>query len=177
MVFKRGTARTPLQKLRELIWPKAGFRRAVLYTWHRLTRLADSPHAIALGFAIGVYMSFSPFLGLHLVLSGVAAWALRGHILASLIGNFLGNPITYPFMWALVYQCGSALLGRDAGSQAESLDFSLATIFSGAWDIFLPMLIGSIPVGLAAALMFYFPVKAGVARYQALRRARFGAAP
>ena len=55
---------------------------------------------VALGFAIGVFMSFSPFLGFHLVLSGLFAWLLRVNIAASMLGNFLGNPVTYPLMWA-----------------------------------------------------------------------------
>lgn len=175
MVFKRATKRTLLQNMREMVWPTAGFRRAALYNWHRLSRLQDSPHAIALGFAIGVFMSFSPFLGFHLVLSGAAAWLLRGHIMASIIGNFLGNPFTYPFMWALVYQCGNALLGRGAVTMAGSPDFPAPEIFSGAWELFLPMLAGSIPVGVGMGLLFYFPVKSGVARYQAARRTRFEA--
>ncbi len=174
MLFKRANAPTALQKLREMIWPSAGFRRAALYTWHRLSRLQDSPHSIALGFAIGVFMSFSPFLGFHLLLSGVAAWILRAHIVASMIGNFLGNPITYPFMWAAVYQCGALLLGQQAAGGAANLNSSLSQGFAEAWEIFLPMLAGSIPIGVGAALLFYFPVKSGVARYQAARRARFG---
>ena len=174
MVFKRGVARTPLQKTREMVWPSSGFRRSLIYTWRRLTRLQATPHAIALGFAIGVFMSFSPFLGLHLVLSGVTAWMLRGHIAASLIGNFLGNPISYPFMWAVVYQCGTLMLGQSGDIAITTPAFSMSDIASGAWEIFLPMLAGSIPVGLGMALLFYFPIKAGVTRYQASRRARFG---
>lgn len=164
--------RTPLQKARELFWPKSGYTRACLYLWRRLTRLDASPHTVALGFAIGVYMSFSPFLGFHLALSGLIAWLLGANVVASLMGNFLGNPITYPFMWAAIYKAGALLMGSpiDSGVQPSG-GFSFD--MTGAWDLFMPMLIGSVPVGILAALLFYFPVRTGVRRYQAARRARF----
>lgn len=171
-VFKRREDRTLLQKGRELVWPASGYRRAARYLWRRLTRMQASPHAVALGFAIGVYMSFSPFLGFHLALSGAAAWLLGGNIAASLMGNFLGNPLTYPFMWAAIYQTGEFFVGTGSAGGAPpsgGVSFDMA----GAWDVFVPMLIGSVPVGLVAALLFYFPIRSGVGRYQVVRRARF----
>ena len=170
-VFKRRTERTLFQKTRELIWPTSGYRRTMMYLWHRLVRLDASPHTVALGFAVGVFMSFSPFLGFHLALSGLVAWALRVNIAASMLGNFLGNPVTYPLMWAAVYQTGAAMLGE---SSAAAIDLTLLRFDAASfWDLFMPFLVGSIPVGILAGLVFYFPVKNGVAQYQTARRARF----
>ncbi|MCK9993862.1 MAG: uncharacterized protein Dbin4_02382 [Alphaproteobacteria bacterium] len=171
-MFKRRTKRSPLQKARELVWPSSGYRRASLYLWRRLMRLNAPPHRVALGFAIGVFISFSPFLGLHLALSGLFAWLLRVNVAASLLGNFLGNPVTYPFMWACVYQTGILMLGEshtEGGTELALLSFNATTI----QELFLPFLIGSIPVGILAGLAFYFPVKKGVENFQAARRARF----
>ena len=167
-MFKRRIQRTPLQKARELVWPASGYRRAFLYYWRRLIRLKSPPHNVALGFAIGVFMSFSPFLGFHLVLSGLFAWMFRVNIAASLLGNFLGNPVTYPFMWAGVYQAGLMILGGEAADSGH-LVFDTGMIRT----LFLPFLAGSIPVGILAGLIFYFPVKSSVARFQALRHQRF----
>lgn len=171
-MFKRRVKRTLLQKARELVWPQSGYSRAMLYLWRRLTRLQATPHAVALGFAIGVYMSFSPFLGFHLALSGMVAWMLGANVVASLMGNFLGNPVTYPFMWAVIYQAGDFMLGSSSGGVAHS-PVGLSFDLTGAWDLFMPMLIGSVPIGIIAALAFYFPVRTGVGRFQAARRARF----
>ena len=135
-------------------------------------RLNASPHTVAFGFAIGIFMSFSPFLGFHLGLSGLIAWLLRANIAASMLGNFLGNPITYPFMWAAVYQVGGLMLGNTPTLNAidlAALNFDAASF----WDIFMPFLVGSIPVGIVVGMIFYFPVRNGVARFQAGRRARF----
>lgn len=135
-------------------------------------RLNASPHTVAFGFAIGIFMSFSPFLGFHLGLSGLFAWLLRANIAASMLGNFLGNPITYPFMWAAVYQVGALMLGNTPTLNAIDsavLNFEVTSF----WDVFMPFLAGSIPVGIVAGLIFYFPVRNGVGRFQAARRARF----
>lgn len=143
----------------------------MMYLWHRLVRLDASPHTVALGFAVGVFMSFSPFLGFHLVLSGLFAWLLRVNIAASMLGNFLGNPVTYPLMWAAVYQTGAAMLGE---SPAAAIDLTLLRFDAASfWGLFMPFLVGSVPVGILAGLVFYFPVKNGVAQYQTARRARF----
>ncbi len=171
-MFKRRIERTALEKMRELVWPSSGYRRAAAYLWRRLVRLNASPHTVALGFAIGVYMSFSPFLGFHLALSGLVAWLLRANIAAAMLGNFLGNPVTYPLMWAAVYQTGAIMMGNASVTEAvdlASLSFDAASLR----ELFAPFLLGSIPAGILAGLIFYFPVKNGVARFQALRRARF----
>ena len=171
-MFKRRNERSWQQKLREMVWPASGYRRALRYLWLRLLRLNASPHTIALGFAIGVFMSFSPFLGFHLAFSGLFAWLLRGNIAASMLGNFLGNPISYPFMWAMVYQTGNAVMGKAPSAamiDLTSLKFDAADF----WNIFIPCFIGSIPVGILAGLLFYFPVKKSVMRFQAARRNRF----
>lgn len=171
-MFKRRIQRTFVQKARELVLPASGYRRALLYLWYRLVRLNASPHTVALGFAVGVYMSFSPFLGFHLALSGLFAWLLRVNIAASMLGNFLGNPVTYPLMWAAVYETGAVVLGKASGMQG--VDLSLLKFDAASfWELFLPFLVGSIPIGVLAGLVFYFPVKSGVAHFQAVRRARF----
>ncbi|MEQ1888500.1 MAG: DUF2062 domain-containing protein [Alphaproteobacteria bacterium] len=172
IVFKRRTERSILQKAREFVLPASGYRRAMQYLWRRLLRLNASPHTVAFGFSIGVYVSFSPFVGFHLALSGLFAWLFRANIAASMLGNFLGNPLSYPFMWAAAYQTGALMLGKSAAGQTIDLT-SLSFDGASFWDLFVPFFAGSIPVGVIAGLVFYFPVRNGVARFQEARRMRF----
>lgn len=178
MVFKRRNKLTRTQRLREYFWPKSGYRRTGVYLWHRLSRLQASPHAIAVGFACGTFISFTPFIGLHLLLAGLIAWAFRGHILSALIGTAVGNPLTFPFIWAWIYEAGNILLGRGHGAapiDTSEVSETLLAGFQQAWEIFWPMLVGGVPTGVTVALLCYFPLKFGVERYQELRRARFAA--
>lgn len=179
-------------RVRNLIWPKMGLSRAWRYVVHRMARLKASPHAIALGFAAGAFASFTPFVGLHFILAGLIAFALRSSILASAIGTVVGNPLTFPFIWLSTYNVGAALLGREAKGEvlldlpavpesavsAGMMEFA-EKLFQRIEPVFLPMLIGGTLLGLACAAACYFIVRLSVERFKQRRnsvRVR-GAAP
>ena len=200
-MFRR---RTPLglgAKLRALVWPRMGLARVLRYHRHRVVRMPGTARAIAGGFAWGAAMSFTPFVGLHFVLAGLAAWLTRCGIVASAVGTAVGNPWTFPFIWALVYNVGVRILGMDTEG-APALD-TLAALFVQLWrevgtwvmavvgltarreagvdgavfaealeTIFWPMLVGSVPVGIVVWFVFYLPLKRAVEGYQH-RRARY----
>ncbi len=98
-MFKRRVPRTFLQNTRELLWPSMGWIRAAKYNKHRLVRLSDTVHKIALGLALGVAISFSPLVGTHFIQVSILAYFFRANILAALMGTFAGNPLTFPFIW------------------------------------------------------------------------------
>jgi uncharacterized protein (DUF2062 family) len=66
------------------------------------------PRGIALGFAARAFVSFTPFIGVHFILAGLLAFALRASILASAIGTVVGNPVSFPFIWLAAYNLGGS---------------------------------------------------------------------
>ncbi|HUD52651.1 DUF2062 domain-containing protein [Parvibaculum sp.] len=170
-MFRRRVELHPLQKLREALWPRIGWKRATQYVWRRVWRLSGTPHTIAVGVAAGAFISFTPFLGFHIVFAIVIAWVLRGNLLAAAFGTLVGNPLSYPPIWFATYDLGSRLLGM---SGRHHVNLSEVLMSHKAFDMVLPVLVpmalGSIPLGLAAALVTYFIVKTGVAAYQLRRR-------
>jgi uncharacterized protein len=157
MMFSRKYPARIFERAREVVWPRGGLQRGWVYLWHRLKRLRHHPHSVAMGFAIGVFISFTPFLGLHLAFCVGMALFLRVSILASLIGQTVGNPATLPFIWLSSYQLGNVLLQRqgsvaasDMGSLLEKF-FSLETVGS----IFLPLLTGGFVLGALFAVLSY----------------------
>lgn len=160
-----------------------GLTRAWRYVVHRMARLKASPHAIALGFAAGAFASFTPFVGLHFILAGLIAFALRSSILASAIGTAVGNPLTFPFIWLSTYNVGAALLGREAKGEvlldlpaapesvanAGMMEFA-GKLFQRIEPVFLPMLIGGTLLGLACAAACYFIVRLSVDRFKQRRK-------
>ena len=66
-----------------------------------------SNYAIASGVACGAMVSFTPLLGLHFLLAIMFAFLIRGNLIAALTGTFVGNPITFPFIWGLIYNVGA----------------------------------------------------------------------
>ncbi|MEQ8949382.1 DUF2062 domain-containing protein, partial [Parvibaculum sp.] len=98
-MFRRRVDLHPIEKLKEIFWPRSGWKRAIQYGWRRVWRLSGTPHAIALGVAAGAFSSCTPFLGFHILVAMLIAWVIRGNLIASALGTFIGNPITFPVIW------------------------------------------------------------------------------
>ena len=179
-MFRRSQQLSLGRKVLGFFWPAMGWRRSVKYTLHRLARLPGTPYSIAGGFACGAAISFTPFVGLHFVISAIVAWAIRANILASAIGTAVGNPWTFPFIWAWLYQTGTWIVTGGERQQIAAPDFveifgHIMEAFLGfdgqylietAAPIFWPMLVSSIPTGFAVWWVFYLPLKYIVQGYQ-----------
>ena len=83
------------------------------YYSHRVGRIDDSPYRLAAGLACGVAVSFSPFIGFHVLLAVVIAFVIRANMFAAAIGTIAGNPWTFPFIWALTYKVGALFSGAE----------------------------------------------------------------
>ena len=112
MVFKRKKKLTIFKNLKSLFFPERGWRRAIEYISHRIRRLPDTPHRIALGLSFGVLASFSPLFGFHFLLGAFLAYLFSANVFASILGTFFGNPITFPFIAAISVRTGSFVLDR-----------------------------------------------------------------
>ena len=111
-MFRRRKPLTKLKQARSIIWPERGFRRLFAYLFQRVVRLPGSSASIATGLACGVAVSFTPFVGLHLLIAALFAILFRGNVLASAVGTFFGNPWTFLFIWASDYRLGLWLLQK-----------------------------------------------------------------
>ncbi|MDA9193781.1 DUF2062 domain-containing protein [Alphaproteobacteria bacterium] len=170
-MFRRRKPLSALKQLRAVIWPERGFRRLFSYIFQRIIRLPGTPASIASGFASGIAASFTPFLGLHFILAGALALLLRGNVLASAIGTFLGNPWTFILIWLADYEVGLGVIhafGFGADLQVLSIDELVAIMgnvirflsFTGniSWvnvsrdieQVFMPLLIGGTVLGAIA---------------------------
>ena len=174
------------EKLRRFVAPPGGLGRAWRYLIHRVKRLPATPHAIAAGFASGAAASCLPLIGFHFLLSFALAWVVRGSMVAAALGTAVGNPLTFPLLYAAAYRIGrlvanpaepvvAALEAQDILSEiTDAADhFDVATTLSllPVWRL---TMIGSLPLALAAFLLSYFPVRALVRGFQERRRARLG---
>ena len=178
MLFKRRQKPDFVERVRVIFWPKTGWRRSTKYLLKRVLRLSGTPHAIALGFAAGVFASFTPLVGFHFSIGFLLAWVAGGNLIASAFGTFIGNPVTFPLIWAGTYRFGNWILGSHPAVENPNIDIS-AGLFVHSVDVILPlfkpMMVGSIPVGIIAAIVSYFPVRNMIEAYQRRRRARFSA--
>ena len=182
-------------RLKGWLWPSMGWRRLGVYLLMRLTRLTGTAHSIALGFACGSAVSFTPFVGFHIVLSMLVAYVVRGHVIASAVGTVVGNPWTFPFIWLATYKTGQVMLGNAEAAASPAvtmfknviIDFCdlLWPALTGAisWQalklvlldlsaLVWPMLIGSLPLALLAGVVTYFPLVRAIRAFQDARQRR-----
>ena len=134
--------------------------------------MPGSTHSIAAGIASGAAISFTPFLGLHLILGAAIAWTLRGNLLASVFGTAVGNPWTFPFIFALTGQVGAFLLGREASDQMPSWDTMWDSPVEYFASVFPPLFVGGIPIAILVWLIIYVSFKVLISGYRENRRRR-----
>lgn len=195
VVFKRRERRSYWQTALGWLWPRSGWKRAFQYLRHRLGRLPDQPHRIARGIAAGVFISFSPVFGLHMIGAAAIAWAMRGNVIAALLATFVGNPVSYPFIALGGMRLGHAMLGshfdggirhsfwRNFADATHDLRLNLVAMFTDApthWasmarffdEIFLPYLVGGTVLGVVAGVIAYYLTLPVISAYQHRRRLR-----
>ncbi|MEP3279719.1 MAG: DUF2062 domain-containing protein [Stappiaceae bacterium] len=191
MLFQRRTRPSWLHRLRVALWPKSGFKRSYKYFGKRVLRLTASEHAVAAGVAAGAMASFTPFVGFHFIIAFFFAFFVGGNMLAAALGTSVGNPLTFPFMWTANFKVGSLILDGKVAKGAHKtvmIEFdrnvvhakSIGSGMRGLWEILTgdigwPLLVGSIPNGLIAALLIYVITRYAVRIYQNGRRRRLEA--
>ncbi len=188
MLFRRRTPAGIVEKLRVWIWPRRSWVRSSQYVSKRIFRLTGTPHAVAAGVAAGVFASFTPFLGFHFALAFLVAYLLAGNMIAAALGTFIGNPLTFPVIWASTYAFGRLLLGQEAtgavpfsdlgnimshiGTSLWHWDFNeFAVAFADIWHPLLkPMAVGGIPLGILVGLVFYIITRRMAVYFHSVRQ-------
>jgi uncharacterized protein len=134
--------------------------------FRRLLTLDDPPERTALAFSIGVFIAFSPFLGLHTIAATLIALLFRFNKIAIYTGTFVNNPfLTLVPIVVVSYAIGALLLGRPLRLSAEGIDllthpkiFSsdyYRQLFSQTWQIMLPFAVGGMLLSTVCSLAAY----------------------
>jgi uncharacterized protein (DUF2062 family) len=136
-------------------------------TFRRLLAIDDPPERTALAFSIGVFIAFSPFLGLHTIMATAVAFLFRFNKIAIYTGTFINNPILtlVPIIIAS-YAVGAFLLGRPLRIPDEGVELlknpHLFTgdyyrrLFVQSWnDIVWPFSVGAMALSVVCSLLAY----------------------
>tara|TARA_B100000989_G_scaffold256671_1_gene205955 strand:+ start:125 stop:613 length:489 start_codon:yes stop_codon:yes gene_type:complete len=138
--------------------------RFIYYYKLKLARLPASPHAVASGFACGSMVSFTPLLGLHFILAIVFAYLMRGNIVAALLGTIVGNPVTFPFIWGLIYKVGTFVISTKHVEFNNEINFNM--IITQTYEFFLPMLLGGAILAIPVWLITYTLTHSFISSYK-----------
>ena len=141
--------------------------RIISYYKLRLARLPASNYAISSGFACGAMVSFTPLLGFHFVLAIVFAYLIRGNFIAALIGTVVGNPLTFPFIWGLIYKIGTYVTNIKLEKKTHEINFDM--IINQTYEIYFPMLVGGVIIAPLVWIITYYIIYSFIASFKKRR--------
>jgi uncharacterized protein (DUF2062 family) len=150
--------------------------------WRRLKRwmrahhmtimtLPDTPHAIALGSAIGMFFGFSPLFGMKTILAFLITWACKANKTAAVITVQLHDLLLplVPAMFVWQYKLGMWALYHRLPQRPGFRRVSLSDFME--WTTFLtvgrPILVGSLFFAVPAALLVYYGLRGVLIRSRA----------
>lgn len=143
-----------------------------------------SPEAIARGVAIGLLITFTPTVGIQILLAIVLATIFNANRLSAILPVWLTNVFTVPPTYAFTYWVGSFFFPREGHTFASvreklsrlilrhdfyRIDRHFMEFFDVCRDLFLPMMVGGLIVGAAAAAIGY-PLTLRWVRHHRARR-------
>ncbi len=113
--------------------------------------LDSHPGHISAGFAVGVFISFTPFFGLHTPLAIALAFIFRLNKLTCITGAWINTPFTMLPVLAASFKLGRFLRGKPVVE---------LTLRGSEWQHLKPyaksLLLGSSVLGFIAAIAAYF---------------------
>ena len=131
-----------------------------------IMRLEDPPHKLALAFAIGVFIAFSPTIGLHALSCLFLGWVFRLNTLVILTGAFINNPWTMVPLYGFCIWLGIRITGDNVVPHIAWKELT----FSNSYLVLKPYLwsyvAGTLIVGAVAAVISYFLFYGLVVRYR-----------
>jgi len=125
--------------------------------------------AVAGGFAVGVFFSFTPLLSLHMLLALMVAIFFRFSKGAAMAGAWVNNPYTMPFVFYGCFRLGEWILGIQI-PPPNFEEMTAMTLLQAAVPYAAPLLLGTTLVGGLASVLAYLVVYRVAVRIQSARR-------
>ncbi len=133
----------------------------------------ESPHDIALAFAVGIFIAFSPLIGLHTVMSVGAIWGFRMNPVAVFAGSLLTNPWTFVPIYGPCLWLGLMLWPVAEGLPPISWEGITLTMFFTQFKPYLmPFVVGCMVASVVASIASYVLMKWLIVTYRKQRRGR-----
>lgn len=150
--------------------------------YRKLLQLDDTPHSIALGAALGMFITFTPTVGIQVLIVLILSMVVRFNRFAAIVLIYLSNPVTIIPIYYADYVIGLFVQGESGLSLEEfglRWDQSVSTAGEvGFWgatqvlfkslgtDVIIPMFIGGGVLGGFVGVVTYPLTLSWVQRYR-----------
>ena len=132
----------------------AEIKSKIKYWIDRTRALNGEPRYVAMGMAVGIFVSATPTIPFQTFIAVTMAFILRGSKSAAAIGVWLSNPVTLPVFYLASYKTGALLLGISNGT--DMTGHTTADLLKLGFDISLAAMTGGIVIGIILAIGAYF---------------------
>jgi uncharacterized protein (DUF2062 family) len=138
------------------------FKLRPLLRW--VTRLRSTPHAIAGGLALGIFVSLTPTVGIQFFIVVIVASILNLNRAAAIIPIWITNPVTIAPIYTFNYWVGLQFVDGPPVKQVSELFLEISksmakmqfweikeqfkVILHTGKEVILPLTVGSVLVGL-----------------------------
>jgi len=113
-----------------------------------------SPHKLAIGFSVGIFLSIIPSFSLGMWISLFLALKLKWNIVSTYLGTLIVNPLNSILMYSINYSVGTFVLGI---TPFEKMGFS---------NIILPIYVGGLLIAIVVSVSSYFIITTIARRFQ-----------
>jgi uncharacterized protein len=138
-----------------------------------LVTIADTPHSIALGSAIGIFFGFTPLWSLKTLLSIAVAWIFRCNKIAAAIAVTLHDVLIFimPAVYFGEYKAGCWALHRPPPVHRIRFHFGLHDYLNWAafQRVVWPAFIGSLFLAIPSAIAVYLVMRMLISRARSPR--------
>jgi len=132
--------------MKKIVWSPS-------WIFQKLSSLDDDPCRIANGFALGIFLATTPFIGLKVGIALIVTSVLHWNKIAAIIGIYHVNTITAPVFYSMSFLAGKWILRSDVSfhfPQRANLHTFLM-VFAGNMHVFAALLIGGLVFGMPLA--------------------------
>lgn len=101
-------------------------KTTVSFVYERLIKpifeIKDSPHSISLGVALGLWIAFTPTIGIQMVMALIICTIFRANILIAIAMCWISNPVTMVPLYYSYYRVGLVVANERPMTQEEFHD-------------------------------------------------------
>lgn len=122
--------------------------------YHKLIHSHATPEEVAQGFALGIFISLTPTIGIQTLLAIGMAALLKKNEIAAIVGVWLTNPLTFLPIYFFTYRLGHLFLGEVSPKPLKPE--GIVDFFHIGGDLLIPLWLGGFTVGIVAAVISYY---------------------